>query len=119
MWRHFADSINALYGKEVCNTKSGVCKFDEACSLVDKSIDITMTFLVKKCREESCDSVPFVIPTRNMLLEGTYFGDANLHSCYIPVLDSGIGTGREQWNVYVGNIFLQDYYIVFSDHNDV
>lgn len=114
MWLNFAKSINRLFvglGYDVCVLKTGICKITSNCLTVDYNLDIGLTLNIMK----DSGSEGFKVSRENMLLEGPYFGDQDTNTCYIPVFDSGIHTGRDKWNVYVGNLFIQDYYIVFDD----
>ena len=48
-----------------------------------------------------------------MLLPGKLFGDTE-DTCYIPVFNSGIAAGYDSNIIFVGNVFMQNYYIVFD-----
>lgn len=49
-----------------------------------------------------------------MMVDGTYFGDT-AKTCYIPVFYHGLErTDKDKKTVFVGNTFMQDYYVVYD-----
>jgi hypothetical protein len=57
---------------------------------------------------------PYAIKTEHMMVDGTKFGDTK-NTCYIPIFYHGLDrTDQDKKTVFVGNTFMQDYYVVYD-----
>jgi len=59
----------------------------------------------------------FQIKTAHMFVSGKHFGDTD-QACVLPVfmhgLETGTGNGEPGKTVYVGNTFMQEYYVIYD-----
>ena len=56
----------------------------------------------------------FKIKTEHMMVDGKHFSDTS-STCYIPVFNHGLDrTDDDKKTIYVGNTFMQDYYVVYD-----
>ena len=56
----------------------------------------------------------YVIKTEHMMVDGRKFGDTS-QTCYIPIFYHGLDQNdKVKKTVFVGNTFMQDYYVVYD-----
>lgn len=49
-----------------------------------------------------------------MMVEGKHFNDFP-DTCYVPIFNHGLTrTDKDKQTIYVGNVFMQDYYVVYD-----
>ena len=114
-YRVFVNNINKLYGDEakygttkVCNESANICRFGKPCSQVEKKkVDFGIRIF-----DETRD-IYFNINWKYMYISGEHFG-GNSDECYIPVFSNKRQKDSETNLVYVGNLFMQSYYMVFD-----
>ena len=113
-YRAFVDSINKLYedpnvyGKKVCIMNENLCRFDVPCKKVPKK---KIEFAIRLYDAER--ALYFNINWKYMYLGGEHFGGNN-DECYIPVFSNRRQRDSDVDLVYVGNMFMQSYYMVFD-----
>lgn len=114
-YRAFVEAIQKLYSdeslygdKDICDETENICRFDAPCDEVDKK---KIEFGIRIYDEER--DIHYKIDWSEMYLSGEHFG-GNGDECYIPVFDHGKSKDSDANLVYVGNLFLKKYYVVFD-----
>ena len=103
-------SDTELYGHdEICNTATNTCKFNVSCDkLIKKKIQFGF-----RIYDSARDLYLYIDTTKDMYLSGEHFGTHN-DQCYIPVFDHKKTAADDLDRVYIGNMFLKKYYLVFD-----
>jgi hypothetical protein len=64
-------------------------------------------------------SYDFKVKTERMMIDGSKFSDMP-DTCYIPIFYSGVDSTEQDKNtIWVGNVFMQNYYVVYDMSNYV
>ena len=109
------NNLNKLYGDEskyghtkVCNESQNICRFGTPCHQVEKK---RIEFGIRLFDETR--DIYFNINWNYMYLSGEHFG-GNKDECYVPVFSNKRQKNSDVNLVYVGNLFMQSYYVVFD-----
>ncbi len=90
----------------ICSSSKNYCKFEQQCSDVNFA-----TWYLKFSLFDDVTGNTYSIPvTKNYMISGDQLGDS-ANTCYLPVFKSDQGA-QDTW--FVGNLFLNYFYIVFD-----
>jgi len=104
----FYGKVNEAYGYDVCDPITNLCKFKQSCALVPQR-QISFSFRLFDAQH----STMYKIESRDLLVDGTYFGDSR-ETCYVPVFKSDVTIGPDERVIFMGNIFTSNYYLVYD-----
>lgn len=92
------------------DTSWGSCVFEKPCKDVpDKNLDLKVNIY------DSNQEWFFTVPQKDLMISGKVFGDSD-DKCYLAVMNNN--KEQESHNAwFIGNILLQDYYVVFDATN--
>jgi hypothetical protein len=89
-----------------CNYNMNYCKFMRSCD----SGNFIQWFLEFEMFDDLISNSYGLPSNNNFMIPGTVFGDTS-DTCYLPVFRS-VGGSQDTW--YIGNLFLQYFYLVFD-----
>jgi len=108
----FVKFMNGKYGASTCDPVLNVCKFPKACSEVQKTFGASSDFEFRLYDVRG--KYTFKIKTEHMMVEGKYFQDPS-DTCYVPIFNHKLTrTEDDRKTIFVGNTFMQDYYVVYD-----
>jgi hypothetical protein len=99
-----------------CDRYLNVCRWTQPCNTVTGLDDKYITIVVQDHTDPS-KTVELKTFIKDVLLDGSNFGQPPNKSCYIPIFESNLDATSSdimnQW--FVGNLFVRDKVLVFDN----
>jgi len=105
-FKKWAQMLSLIYSDVICNTNTkGTCYFNKNCNhVVDHNYNINLSV------GPVGEAFEIDVKLRQLMISGNLVGDSS-DSCYIPIFKSE-NTEKDVW--YLGNLFMNNYYMVFD-----
>ena len=75
---------------------------------VENAFDFSFTLT-----DQTNGEFTYEVKTEHMLTSGIHFGGTD-DQCVIPVFNHGLQDERDKNTVFIGNTFMQEYYVVYD-----